>query len=313
MAKAKGKPAQEASQAGRPAQPSWRKPPARSRRQIRERQQRSERNRSQRLRAEVTPAEPPPGHQQGNGEARRGPAARPRRDWRGPLRRALRYGFVLTLLGATIYALIQFFQLPALAVTSSGAQIGGAHRIAPRTIYDASGVEGRNIFLIRRSEVKANVQRVAGIKSASVHLRLPNQVVIDVREHAPLVAWQSGSEVIWLAADGSEVPQAGAPPPLTLTDATGAPLAQSQGRRVEVLAHLAELSASHPELREFVYGAPQGLFYRTTEGQEVWLGDSGPMAKKVTLAAAVQPQMARTGRAAQVIDLRFSDDKALWW
>lgn len=217
------------------------------------------------------------------------------------------------LLGATIYGLIQAFQLPALAVTSNGASIGGAHRLAPRTIYDASGVEGRNIFLIRSAQVQANVEAVPGVASAEVHMRLPNQIVIDVQEHAPLVAWHSITETVWLTAEGAEVPQAGAAPPLSLTDATGASLAQNRGLWPQVLAQLAELSANHVDVQEFSYGELQGLYYRTPEGWEVWLGDTGPMTRKVALAAAAKAKIGQSGGQAKVIDLRFSDDKALWW
>lgn len=316
MAKKKGKPAHSAAQANRHGEPSWRKTPARSRRQIRERQQRAGRSRDTRLAAEVTPATPQPVVRERTAREERAasaPASVPARNWRAPLLRALRQGFVLALLAATIYGLIQFFQWPALAVTSSTAQIGGSRRLAPRTIYDASGVEGRNIFLIRRAAVEAYVEAVPGVASAEVHLRLPNQIVIDVHEHSPLVAWHSITETVWLAADGAEVPQAGAAPPLTLTDATGASLAQSRGLWPVMLAHLAEIHAAQPDVQEFSYGEPQGLYYRTAAGAEVWLGDTGPMTKKVALAADAQPEIARAGGQAKVIDLRFSEDKALWW
>ncbi len=235
------------------------------------------------------------------------------RDWRRLLRTILRQGLVLVLLGAAIYGLVEFFQLPALAVTSNAAQIGGAHRLTPRAIYDASGVEGRNIFLIRQSEVEASLRELPGIASADVHLRLPNQILIDVKELRPLVAWQAGAETVWLAADGAVVPQAGAAPPLTLVDATNTSLTGSDAWRHKVLAHLAELQASHPELTTFGYGDPQGLYYQSAEGWEVWLGDTGPMGHKVTVAAGAGGQVSQSAAQAKVIDLRFSDERALWW
>ncbi len=277
----------------------------------------SQKANSRRLSAQVTPPE----------EARRtvrsgirmaarlhdGSEAAAPRDWRTPLRTILRQGFVLVLLGAVIYGLVEFFQLPALAVTSGAAQIGGAHRLTPRAIYDASGVEGRNIFLVRQAEVEANLREMPGIASADVHLRLPNQILIDVKELRPLVAWQAGEETVWLAADGGVVPQAGAAPPLTLVDTTNTALAGSDGWRQKVLAHLAELQAGHPELMTFGYGDPQGLYYQSAEGWEVWLGDTGPMSHKVKVAAGASAQVSQSGTQAKVIDLRFSDERALWW
>lgn len=313
MTKKKNKASSSASnaQTARPAQPSWRKPPARSRRQIH-----NQKANSRRLSAQVTPP------------AAVRPAARPSartgvrlhdgemavpRDWRALLRTILRQGLALVLLAAVIYGLVEFFQLPALAVTSSAAQIGGAHRLAPRAIYDASGVEGRNIFLVRQAEIEANLREMPGIASADVHLRLPNQILIDVQELRPLVAWQAGEETVWLAADGGVVPQAGAVPPLTLVDTTNTALAGSDAWRHKVLAHLAELQAGHPGLTTFGYGDPQGLYYQSAEGWEVWLGDTGPMTHKVTVSAKASAQLAQSGAETRVIDLRFSDERGLWW
>jgi hypothetical protein len=313
MAKKKSKAYTGASsaQTTRPAQPSWRKPPARSRRQIH-----SQKANSRRLSAQVTP--PPAARPTARPSARtlvrlRDDETAARRDWRTTLRTILRQGFVVVLLGAVIYGLVEFFQLPALAVTSGSAQIGGAHRLTPRAIYDASGVEGRNVFLIRQAEVEANLREMPGIASADVHLRLPNQILIDVKELRPLVAWQAGEETVWLAADGGVVPQAGAAPPLSLLDTTNTALAGSDAWRHKVLAHLAELQARHPGLTTFGYGDPQGLYYKSAEGWEVWLGDTGPMSHKVTVAAQASPKVSQSGAQAGVIDLRFSDERALWW
>ncbi len=302
LAKKKGKASGDAASGARPAQPSWRKPPARSRRALR-----SQRANARRLAAQtVRPSLP--GVARPDGAA----AARPR-DWRTPLRNILRHGFVLILLGAAIYGLVELFQLPALIVTSSAAQVGGAHRLTPRAIYDASGVEGHHIFLIRPAEVEANLREMPGIAGAQVHLRLPNQVLIDVQEQRPLVAWQAGEETVWLAAEGDVIPQAGIAPPCTLVDTVHATLAGNDVWRRKMLTYLAELQVSHPELTTFGYGDPQGLYYRPAEGLEVWLGDTGPMSRKVTVAAEASAQIQRAGGQVKVIDLRFSDERALWW
>lgn len=144
----------------------------------------SQKANSRRLSAQVTP----PVHTRPTVRLPDGAAKAAPRDWRKSARTILRQGFVLVLLGAVVYGLVEFFQLPALAVTSGTAQIGGAHRLTPRAIYDASGVEGRNIFLVRQAEVEANLREMPGIAGADVHLRLPNQILIDVKELRPLVA-----------------------------------------------------------------------------------------------------------------------------
>ena len=61
-----------------------------------------------------------------------------------------------------------------------------------------------------------------------------------MREQLPLVAWQGITTTVWLSADGSEVPQAGAPPSLHLTDLSGTPASESRPTWDAILPQLAE-------------------------------------------------------------------------
>jgi len=224
----------------------------------------------------------------------------------------LRATLLLLVAAGVAFGLLYLLRWPVLAISPASTQIGGAQRIAKQLIYEQSKVDGRNILVIEASEVMSRVKHIPGIADAAVHLRLPNQVIIDVVEHAPLVAWQGITTTVWLAADGSQVPQAGAAPPLRLVDESEGLLGKDATLRSLVLDNLAAVHALRPELSEFYYGRAQGLYFRNAQGWDVWLGETGPLDTKLALADAAARSLMQQGRQIRVIDVRRSDREVMW-
>lgn len=278
-----------------PAQPAWRQPPARSRKQVKRKQAVAPRVTSAPARAPARPSaqlSPAPAHAQ-------------RITARSIVLAALFIGLV-----AGVWAVLG---LPQLRVAATSTQVGGNQRLTSSAIFAASQIDGRSIFLVRPGQVAARVKALPGVSDAAVHVRLPNQVLIDVVEQTPLVAWQSASGTVWLTAAGVEVPLQGAPPPLTLNDRTGLGQDDAAGLHDALLGDLAELHAARPELTDLYYGSLEGLYFRTPEGWTVYLGESGSLATKLALLTATQQKLNEQGVQPQVIDLRFSETQAFWW
>ncbi len=236
---------------------------------------------------------------------------RPRLRFRGSWLTYVRITFIALIVTGCIVGFWELLRLPQFTVTAGSTQIGGSQRISNRDIFTASQVEGHNILLIRPADITQRVAAVPGIAKADVHVRLPNQVLIDVQEHLPLVAWQAITSTIWLSADGAEVPQAGTPPSLNLTDLTGTPLGESRPTWLPILPQLADIQQVLPDQTEISYGKFEGLYFRTPEGWTVWLGNDGVMAKLALLDAARREITAR-GERPSVIDLRYSTRQAFW-
>lgn len=279
-----------------PAQPSWRRPPARSRAKMRQ-----------------MAATTPPVAKKPSRANRPAASAGLRLPTPAVALAIARRVLVLALAAGLTFGMIQLLRLPQLAVSATSTLIGGAQRITPEQIYITSGIEGRNIFLVRPAEVAAAIGQIGGIAAVKVHVRLPNQVLIDVWEHTPLVAWQGSAATLWLAADGSPVPQTGIEPPLRLIDQTGAPFDAGSPLAALLLKDLAALHTARSDLTELYYSPNQGLHFRTPEGWDVWLGDSGSVAQKLTLLDVARQEITKLGKPAQVIDLRYSDQRAFWW
>ena len=220
----------------------------------------------------------------------------------------------LAIVGVVLVVLSIGFGLltswPALKVAGVSTQIGGNNRVSSQAIYTTSGVDGHTSLFIRPREVAHAVETMPGIAAADVRVRLPNQVIIDVQEENPLVAWQGMTTTVWLSAEGAEVPQEGPLPPLTLTDLTGAALSDSQRDWPAVLADLAALKAAQPAINELSLGTLEGLYFRTADGTQVWLGRYGGITGKLALLKSIQQELAGRGETPAVIDIRFSDKQA---
>lgn len=229
------------------------------------------------------------------------------------IRQVLRRAAVLLFVAGLTTGLVFLLRAPQLTVSASSTQIGGVQRIALERVYQISGVGGRSIFLVRPAEVAARIEQEPGIAEVDVYVRLPNQVLIDVREHVPVVAWHSITTTVWLTADGTEVPQTGALPPMQLSDRTGLAVDESRARWRRVLPDILALHRALPQVTELYYGQLEGLYFRAPEGWTVWLGDGGQVAQKIALLQSAGREIATQGAQPEVIDLRFSESKALWW
>lgn len=276
-------------EAGIQAQPAWRRPPPKRRRQMR-------RNQASARRASTPVASKGPKHRLRLGQN---------------ARLGLRLALVLLLVIGCLVGLTQLLRLPQLTVMATSTLVGGSQRVSAEEIYAASQLEGRNILLVRPEDVEARVAGIQGIAGVDVHVRLPNQVLIDVREYQPLVAWQGITTTVWLSADGMAVPEVGDVPGIKLDDRTGTPLGGSPRIWRYVLPRLVEVRSSRPDLSELLYGELEGLYFLAPEGWTVWLGDSGSMAKKLALLEATQRKLAAQATHPKIIDIRFSDEQAI--
>ncbi len=210
------------------------------------------------------------------------------------------------VVGAALIVLMAILLMyDGLAVGRSGLTIRGAQRVPQDAIYAASGVDGVNIFRIDPRRVAERVSQVTGIADATVHVQLPGRVVISVREHVPLVAWQSITTTTWVAETGSVVPAGGDLPPLKLIDTSGAAAGADGRLRPAVLENLKALRAAGLEVTELYYGAREGLYFRSADGWTVYLGNEGQMSAKLAALEEIKKSNPLGKTPIRIVDLRF--------
>jgi hypothetical protein len=278
-------------------QPQWKQPPPRKRRKVHTEQQLSLRGRLSEL--ERSLAE----------QRSRLKTPKPNAHRRAPVQVPWRRVFLLPLLVALTFGLLQFFTGDQFYVYS--AEIRGNQRVPADQIYAASQVDTQHIFWIRPNQAAAQVKVLSGIADAHVSMALPNKVTIEVQEREPLVAVQTISTTTWFAADGMPLPQVGSEPPLLLSDTEGAAGNGQGGLRLQVLADIRAFHARLPDLTTVDFGAQEGLTFRSPGGFTVYLGNQGNIAAKLDLLQAVQGQIASRETRPQVVDLRVDGNAYL--
>ncbi|PKO23815.1 MAG: hypothetical protein CVU38_02110 [Chloroflexi bacterium HGW-Chloroflexi-1] len=277
------------AETAQPAQPAWRQPPPKRRTQVR------------RTQAAVQRVDALPDK-----------ATRPVFQWlktlltapKNPRAVGRRLGVGLVII-ALIVGFARLSQSSPFTVSAAATQIRGCQRVPAEAVYAASALDQRNLFYIHPAAAAARIDALPGVAAASVHLRLPDQVIIDVREYAPLVAWQAVTTTVWLADDGTPLPMVGDSPPLSLVDVNGAAVAPDGRLRPQVLTNLKALHAARPDLVAVYYGALEGLYFRAPGGWTVYLGDGAPMDPKLGLLAATERDIVAHSRRVDVIDMRF--------
>lgn len=110
----------------------------------------------------------------------------------------------LGLLAACLYALYliggnDLFYLNFIPVE-------GTTNIPPAEIADRSGLAGRHIFTADPQDAAEKVLELPGITSATVTLRWPNDVLIQVTEEAPMGIWEENGQQYWIGSSGELVP-----------------------------------------------------------------------------------------------------------
>jgi hypothetical protein len=110
----------------------------------------------------------------------------------------------LGLLAVVAYALFliggdERFYLDYIPVEGAGA-------VPPAEIVAASQLAGHHIFAADPQQAADAIAQIPGVISATVTLRWPNEVSIQVAENPPLAIWQEADTPYWVVEGGGLVP-----------------------------------------------------------------------------------------------------------
>ena len=208
----------------------------------------------------------------------------------------------LILLGM-VWILYLLFSLPRFFVYA--AQIEGNVAVSNYEIYTTSDVDSQSIFWLDPLEVVEKIESLPNIKSASVSISLPNEVIIEVQERRPELLWQSGETVWWVDQEGTIVPpKKDLGDMLRIIDDDQQPLQAGFQIDQNIVEGAQTLRLLVPDVSIVRYSRSQGLTASTPEGWPVYLGDGSEVkAKLVVLTELLADLKARNVKPA-FIDVR---------
>ncbi|MCB9102175.1 MAG: FtsQ-type POTRA domain-containing protein [Anaerolineales bacterium] len=209
----------------------------------------------------------------------------------------------LLALGGLIWVIYFLFTSSSFFVY--GAEIRGNVAVSAREIYAASQIDSQSIFWISPAQVERSIEALPNIKSASVMVKLPAQVTIEVAERRPQLLWQSGDTVWWVDEEGTVVPpKAEMEDMLKIIDDDRQPLEVGYQIDSSLIKGAQTLRILAPDVRVVRHARATGLMVATPEGWPVYLGDGVDIKAKLMVLSALLPQLRENERPPAYIDLR---------
>lgn len=80
--------------------------------------------------------------------------------------------------------------------------VEGTGTVSANDIVEKSGLAGHHVFAADPQEAANRILEMPGVISATVTLRWPNDVLIQVREDPPLAIWEEGGQQFWVGKNG---------------------------------------------------------------------------------------------------------------
>jgi cell division septal protein FtsQ len=205
----------------------------------------------------------------------------------------------------SIWLLYGLFNSPRFMVKQ--ATIEGAHLITSDAAQRAANVVAESIFRVNADVVERRLTGAFGcLDGAALRVRLPNQVTIVLREHAPVFVWQTLERAWWVDLSGRTLGIAMTSENLVVVRDPQTALVQPGDVAMEVpwqLVH--ELSLAMPTHKQYDHDREHGLIvYVTEQNWPVYMGRRGDARLKVELMQNLVAKLVAERVAVAYIDLR---------
>lgn len=195
-------------------------------------------------------------------------------------------------------------------------EVQGTVHLTPAQIVEASQLGGQHIFAANPGQAAQAISEMPGVRSATVQLKWPQEVLITIQEEEPVAVWEEGDQRYWVNADGQFMPAGSAlsphllrivaempplPPPTPVpaesaeeaastevaSETEAVPVFQPQTYLAfvpqEVLQGAQQLVELRPNIDQLYYTPYGGLSYQDGRGWRVYFGVGPDMAEKLAV------------------------------
>ncbi|MCJ7700583.1 MAG: FtsQ-type POTRA domain-containing protein [Anaerolineales bacterium] len=225
----------------------------------------------------------------------------------------------LVLTAGLIALLYYLMTSPQFQVQS--VEVQGALRLSAEEINSTLRVYNQSIFRLNTDEMKRTLELAyAELKDVSVQVGFPAEVLINVSERVPLIAWVQDSGTQWVDGDGYAFSprggaekvisvQASASPPMPaqvpVDDISLEDMGQYQAyMEPELIGAILKMRAQAPEKVTLMYDSQYGLGWDDPRGWEVYFGlDGNDVETKLLVYKAIVKQIKAEGITPVIINV----------
>ncbi len=196
----------------------------------------------------------------------------------------------------------------AAGLTVQTIVVEGRRKTPEAKLRGALGVARGDMLLgVSLEAARARIEALSWVRHATVERRLPDTIIVTLRERSPVAVWQSGGKFVLIdragqvVEDGDPAKDAEAFASLPLVVGAGAP---------EAAAALLDTLAAQPQLKERVAAAvrvgERRWNLRLKNGADVLLPE-GAEAAALAKLAELQASQQLLDRPLQTVDMRLGD------
>ncbi len=183
-------------------------------------------------------------------------------------------------------------------------ELHGAAQLAVADVQDALDLEpGMPLLELDVHAARDRLQALGWVERATVRRRLPDRLVVEVREHRPLAVWLGPDGPALVAASGVAVPTERLVDHVHLPRLVGAAAPAAAPRLMQALAASPDLVARLERMERL---PSERWRLRFRPGVRIEL-PPGPVEPAVARLIALQDEADILGRAVGVVDLRVAD------
>lgn len=223
-------------------------------------------------------------------------------------------GVLVVLLLGVMYTL---WNSPTYQVVS--ASVGGTQRLTAQEVNTVLNVAGSSIFAVEPERLKRELKEAfPELHEISIRVNFPAQVVVEVAERQPVLAWKQGSLTFWIDEDGVAFPPRGEVDLGVTVEAMDAPkieleeLDDPAESQVFLDPHLITpiltVGEQAPEDAALLYDREHGLGWRDPRGWQVFLGlEAGEMDTRLKVYEALVEHLNREQIVPAMISVEYVD------
>lgn len=201
--------------------------------------------------------------------------------------------------------------------TVNGLQILGNQRLGAAEIEAAVRMNGQPIFLAVPERIEAGLRATyLDLEAVNVHVGFPNQIVIEVVERTPVIAWYQGEALAWLDRNGVAFPPRGGADGLLVVTATGSPPPVAIGMDTppyerpymapDVVQAMLTLAPYLPANTPMIYDPRYGIGWQDGHGWLVYFGqNTEDIPMKLVVYQAIVETFSAQGIQPSIVSMEY--------